>query len=158
MQRMIADSFSIDVYCANLNQDDLGDSAVECERNRSMLQESPLRRSPSLARLQSRPSRNLCYVLPRLLWMALGPASAMVLSVIKLDSRSGTAGFSDTCFWGVIATVLIVRWGTWIAGDRCDTFGGKATFNGLVGFSAIVVGLGTSFWILVNLLAEQSLS
>jgi hypothetical protein len=157
MQRMIADSFSMDVYCAHLNHDDLGESIGDGERNRSMIHESSQMRTSSVSRLQSRPSRSLAYVLPRLIWIAVAPGTMMILSVLKLESHTSEAGIFDICFLGVVATVLTVRWGTWIAGDRCDSFGGKMTLARILGFTGIVLGLAGSFWLLISLVAEQPL-
>jgi hypothetical protein len=158
MQRLIADSFSMDVYCANLNQDDLGEPLSDSERNRGMFHESSRMRTSSVSRLQSRPSRSLGYVVPRLIWTAVAPTIMMILSVLKLESHTSKAGIFDDCFLGVVITVLLIRWGTWIAGDRYDSFGGRATLGTTVGFTGIVVGLAGSFWFLTNLLAEQPLS
>jgi hypothetical protein len=164
MQRLIPDSFSMDVYCANFNHDDLGEriSLIEAisdgERNRSMIHESSRIRQSSASRLQSRPSRSLGYIVPRLIWTAVAPTMMMVLSVLKLESHSSQAGIFDACFLGVVLAVLLVRWGTWIAGDRCDSFGGRATLSRTFGFTGIVIGLAGSFWFLTSLLAEQPLS
>lgn len=155
MQRMMADSFSMDVYCANLNHEDSGDHVSDGERIRCMMPESSGMRASSVSRSQSRPTRSPGYVVPRLFWTAVAPGIMMVLSVLKLESHSGEAGVFDACFLVVIATVLIVRWGTWIAGDRCDSFGGKATLARILSFTGIVIGLAGAFWFLVSLLAEQ---
>ena len=158
MQRMIADSFLMDVYCANLNHDDSGDNVSDGERNRNMIQESSRMRASSVSRPQSRPSRSPGYVIPRLFWTAVAPGIMMVLSVLKLESHSSEAGIFDACFLGVVTTVLIVRWVTWLVGDRCDSFGGKADLVRILGFTGIVSGLAGAFWVLVSLLAEQPLS
>lgn len=155
MHRMIADSFSMDVYCANLNHEDSGDHVSEGERNRFMMPESSRMRASSVSRSQSRPSRSPGYVIPRLFWTALAPGIMMILSVLKLESHSREAGVFDVCFLGVVATVLIVRWGTWFAGDKCDSFGGKATLGKILGFTGIVMGLAGSFWLLISMVAEQ---
>ena len=157
MQRLIADSFSMDVYCANLNHDDSGDNVSDGERNRSMIQESSRMRASSVSRSQSRPSRSPGYVIPRLFWTAVAPGIMMILSVLKLESHSSEAGIFDACFLAVVATVLVVRWCTWIAGDRCDSFGGKATLGRILGFTGIVLGIAGSFWLLISLVAEQPL-
>ena len=158
MQRLIADSFSMDVYCANLNHDDSGDNVSDGERNRSMIQESSRMRASSVSRSQSRPSRSPGYVIPRLFWTAVAPGIMMILSVLKLESHSSEAGIFDACFIGVVIAVLLIRWGTWITGDRCDSFGGKATLARTCGFTGIVVALTGSFWLLISLLTEQPLS
>ena len=164
MQRLIPDSFSMDVYCANFHHDDSGErvslaeSISDGERNRSMIHESSPIQPSSVSRLQSRPSRSPLYVLPRLIWTAVAPAMMMILFVLKLESHSSQTGIFDACFLGVVLTVLLVRWGTWIAGDRCDSFGGKATLGRIFGFTGIVIGLAGSFWFLTSLLAEQPLS
>ena len=164
MQRSIVDSFSMDVYGANLNHDDLGESIrlsesiCDGERNRNMIHDSSRMRSSSVLRVQSRPRRSLGYIVPRLIWTAVAPTMMMILSVLKLESHSSQVGIFDACFFGVIIVVLLIRWGTWIAGDRCDSFGGKATLGRIFGFTGIVVGLAGSFWFLTSLLAEQPLS
>jgi hypothetical protein len=79
----------------------------------------------------------------------------MILSVLKLESHSSETGIFDACFLAVVATVLVVRWCTWIAGDRRDSFGGKATLLRILGFTGIVIGLASSFWFLISLLAVQ---
>lgn len=155
MPRMIADSFSMDVYCANLNHEDSGDHVSDGERIRCMMPESSGIRSSSVARPHSRASRSPGYVIPRLFWTAVAPGIMMVLSVLKLESHSSETGIFDACFLAVVATVLVVRWCTWIAGDRCDSFGGKATLLRILGFTGIVIGLAGSFWFLVSLLSVQ---
>lgn len=157
MQRMIADSFSMDVYCANLNYEDSGDHVSDGERIRCMMPESSGMRASSVSRAQSRPSRRPGYVIPRLYWTAVAPGIMMVLSVLKLESHSSETGIFDACFLAVVATVLVVRWCTWIAGDRCDSFGGKATLGRILGFTGIVLGIAGSFWLLISLVAEQPL-
>ena len=157
MQRMIADSFSMDVYCASLNYEDSGDQLSDGERIRCMIPESSGMRVSSVSRAQSRPSRGPGYVIPRLFWTAVAPGIMMTLSVLKLESHSSETGIFDACFMAVVAAVLIVRWCTWIAGDRCDSFGGKATLGRILGFTGIVLGLAGSFWLLISLVAEQPL-
>lgn len=155
MHRMIADSFSMDVYCANLNHEDSGDHVSDSERIRCMMPESSGMRASTVSRSQSRPSRSPGYVIPRLFWTAVAPGIMMILSVLKLESHSSETGIFDACFLAVVATVLVVRWCTWIAGDRCDSFGGKATLLRILGFTVIVIGLAGSFWFLISLLAVQ---
>lgn len=158
MQRLIADCFSMDVYCAHLNHDDSGESISDSERIRSMIPESSRMRTSSGSRFQSQPRRSLGYVIPRLIWMAVAPGIMMILSVLKLESHSSQAGFFDACFLGVVIGVLSIRWGTWIAGDRYDSFGVKTSLPGTLGFTAMVVALTGSFWFLISLLAEQPFS
>lgn len=155
MQRMIADSFLMDVHCANLNHDDSGEHGGNGERILSMMPESSGMRGSAVSRQQSRPSRSPAYIIPRLFWTAVAPGIMMILSVLKLESHSSEAGIFDACFLAVVAAVLMVRWCTWIAGDKFDSFGGKATIVRIVGFSAMVPGLAGAFWFLVSLLAEQ---
>lgn len=153
--RMIADSFSVDVYCAflNLPQDEAG--LELSEGNREMNSQPASSQLVSRQRDVARPSRKLSYVLPRLFWMAIGPGFMMVLSVLKLESRSAVSGSLDDAFLAVVVGMIVVRWGTWLAGDRCDSFGGKASFQGLLGFTGLVTFLAWSFWALAKLAAIQ---
>lgn len=155
---MIADSFTLDVYCANLNHDEDGELVLDGKRNCSMnLQRSPIQTS-YVSRVQSRRNRSGGNALLRLIWMALIPGGMMILSVLKLESHSSETGVLDDCFRGLVLAVLLIRWGTWFAGDRVDSFGGKATLGRMFGFSGFVAALTGAFWFLISLLAEQSLT
>ena len=82
----------------------------------------------------------------------------MVLSVLKLESHSNQPGPVDTAFLAVAIAILLIRWGTWFAGDKCDSFGGKTSVRGLVGFTGLVVVLVLGFWALANLVAAQQIA
>ena len=156
--RTIADSFSIDVYCACLNLPLLEDLTNHSEANRSMHPETSTARLSSRLRNITRPSRKPGYVLPRLIWMSIGPGMMMVLSVLKLESHSNQPGPVDTAFLAVAIAILLIRWGTWFAGDKCDSFGGKTSVRGLFGFTGLVVVLVLGFWALANLVAAQQIA
>jgi hypothetical protein len=155
---MIADAFSIDVYCAYLNLPLAEEFLDESEGNRSMNHETSTARLSVRSRDISRPSHKPGYVLPRLLWMAVGPGVMMVLTVLKLESRSDQPGSIDAAFFAVAVAIVFVRWVTWLAGDKCDSFGGKAGFPSLLGFTAIVAVLAGGFWTLATLIATQQLA
>lgn len=89
---MIADSFSIDMHCACLNLPLAEEYTDDSERNRSMSPETSIARLPSKPRSIARPSRKPGYVLPRLVWMAIGPGLLMMLSVLKMESHAGQPG------------------------------------------------------------------
>jgi len=122
--------------CAYLNLPLAEEFLNEREGNRFMNHETSTVRLPVRSRDISRPSHKPGYVLPRLLWMAVGPALMMVLAV----------------------AIVFVRWVTWLAGDKCDSFGGKAGFPSLFGFTAIVVVLAGGLWTLATLVATQQLA
>jgi hypothetical protein len=87
--------------------------------------------------------------------MALGPAMMMALSVLKLESRGDQPGPVDAAFVVVSVGILLVRWGTWLAGDKCDSFGGKADLRSLLGFTGLVTMLACGIWTLATLVATQ---
>ena len=153
--RMIADGFSIDVYCAYLNLPLAEEFLSEREGNRSMNTDSMLARHPSRLRSKSRPSRCVTYILPRLVWMAVAPAAMMVLSVLKVETRSEDLGRIDAAFLAIAFGVIALRWGTWLAGDKYDSFGGKTGMKGLVGFSCLILAVAGAFWLLASLIARQ---
>jgi len=156
--RMIADSFSIDMHCACLNLPLAEEFTDDSERNRSMSPETSIARLPSKPRSIARPSRKPGYVLPRLVWMAIGPGLMMILSVLKLESHAGQPGPIDMAFLAVVTGILLIRWGTWLAGDKCDSFGGKTSVRGLLGFTGLVVVLASGFWTLASLVATQQMT
>jgi hypothetical protein len=153
--RTIADSFSIDIYCACLNVPLAKKFTDHIEGNRSMNSETSTARLSSRSRDITRPSRKPGYVLPRLIWMAIGPGLIMALFVLKLESHSNQPGPVDAAFSAVAIAMLLIRWGTWFAGDKCDSFGGKTSVRGLVGFTGLVMVLASGFWTLANLVATQ---
>lgn len=154
VSRMIADSFSIDMYCAYLNLPMAEEFTDESEGNRSMSLESSTTRIST----SSRPARRPGYVLSRLIWLAIGPEIMMMLCVLKLESHSNVPGAIDVGFLAVATIIPLMRWGTWLAGDKCDSFGRRVSLNGILGFTAIVVAMSSSIWILVNLLAAQQIA
>jgi hypothetical protein len=158
LPRTIADSFSIDLYCACLNLPHAEEFTDHSEGNRSMNPETSTARLSSRSRDITRPSRKPGYVLPRLIWMAIGPGLIMVLSVMKLESHSNQPGPIDVAFLAVACGILLIRWGTWFAGDKCDSFGVKTSVRGLFGFTGLVVVLALGFWTLANLVATQQIA
>lgn len=156
--RTIADSFSIDVYSACLNLPLAEKFTGNSEGNRSMNSETSTVRHPIGKRGFTRPSRRPGYVLPRLIWMAIGPALIMVLTVLKLESRSHLPGPVDAAFLAVAIGILLIRWGAWFAGDQCDSFGGKTSVRRLLGFTGLVVVLALGFWTLANMIATQQIA
>ena len=112
---------------------------------------------PSRTRRIVRPSRKPGYVLARLVWMAIGPGMIMALTVLKLESRSNQPGPIDAAFLVIAVGILLVRWGTWIGGDKCDSFGGKTSVRRLLGFTGLVVVLALGFWTLANMVATQQI-
>ena len=146
--RMIADGFSIDVYCAYINLPPAEELIDESERNRSVSHNNTITRIPARTRNVARHRQSTAYILPRLVWLAIGPAIMMVLAVLKLESHSGQPGQIDFAFFASVIGILIVRWVTWLAGDRCDSFGGKAGFQSLLGFTTIVALAATGLWTL----------
>lgn len=154
VSRMTADGFSMDVYGAYLNseaQPDFADSEVPRFCSRPKPSERVLSETCTLMR----PSRRLGYILTRLIWLAIGPGALMVLAVLKLEARSGASQTLDSVFFAVSAAILMLRWGTWIAGDRRDSFGARMTLTGLLGFSALLATTAAAFWYLATLIALQ---
>ena len=145
---MIADGFSIDVYCAYISLPPAEESIDESERNRSVTHNTTITRMPARPRNGARPRHSPAYILPRLVWMAVGPAIMMVLAVLKLESHSGQPGQIDVAFLASVIGILIVRWVTWLAGDRCGSFGGKSSVQSLLGFTTIVALAATGLWTL----------
>ena len=156
--RTTADSFSIDVYCACLNLPLAEKFTDNSDGSLSMKPETSTVRRPSGMRGFTRPSSRPGYVLPRLIWMAIGPALIMVLTVLKLESRSHQAGSIDAAFLVVAIGILLIRWGAWFAGDKCDSFGGKTSAQRLLGFTGLVVVLAWGFWTLAQMVATQQIA
>lgn len=146
---MIADGFSIDVYCAYINLPSAEELIEESERNRSVSNNSTITRIQARTRNVGRHRQSAAYVLPRLIWLAVGPTIMIVLAGLKLESRSDQPGHIDVTFLASVIGILIVRWVTWLAGDRYDSFGCRASLQSLLGFTAIVALVATGLWILV---------
>ena len=113
--------------------------------------ETSTARLSSRSRDITRPSGKPGYVLPRLLWMAIGPGLIMILSVLKLELRSNQTGSIDVAFLAVACGILLIRWGTWFAGDECDSFGRKTSVQNLLGFTGLVLVSACGIWALTNL-------
>jgi hypothetical protein len=90
--------------------------------------------------------------------MAIGPGLIMVLTVLKLESRARQPGPIDAAFLVVAIGILLIRWGTWFAGDNRDSFGGKTSVQRLLGFTGLVVVLAWGFWTLANMVATQQIA
>ncbi len=155
VQRLTADMFSIDVYCTYLNSKE-GDRFIEGGDQVAVTDSSndsvKLR---TYSKSSIRHGRGVLYVVPRLIWLAIGPIALMMLSVLKLDARSSQAGMLDTSFMAVTAGLLVLRWATWLAGDKYDSFGAKMSLKGLLGFSALLTVTACIFWGFAGILAEQ---
>ena len=158
--RSSADAFSMDVYGACLN----GEAETHAEdRDRKPWRSTGhdsnrLEQSDRVAAETSaplRPGRQLRYVLPRLIWLAIGPGALMMLAILKLEKRSGASETLDAAFYTLTAVILLLRWVTWIAGDRWDSFGARMSFSRLLGFSALLLTAVGSVWSLATLIAEQ---
>ena len=154
VSRMTADAFSIDVYGTYLN----GEAQPDYETSDTPYFHSRVKhsnRALSGTCTLVRPCRRLRYVVPRLIWLAIGPGALMVLAVLKLEARSSASETLDAIFFSVAAAILMLRWGTWIAGDRHDSFGARMTLMGLLGFSALLAATAGAFWYLAALIAQQ---
>jgi hypothetical protein len=150
VNRMIADGFSIDVYCNYLNISDVPDS--ECTMSSTMLS----RRSTSGSSSQGVNTKRPAYILPRLAWIGLGPSIMMTLSVLRLESRDLTNDGLDWIFAVVVTLVLAVRWGAWLLGDKRDSFGARTGVSGPVCFSALLLFFSAAIWTLATLIATQN--
>jgi hypothetical protein len=80
------------------------------------------------------------------------------LTVLKLESRSHQPGSIDAAFLVVAIGILLIRWGAWFAGDKCDSFGGKTSAQRLLGFTGLVVVLAWGFWTLAQMVATQQIA
>lgn len=160
MSRMSADTFLIDVYGTYLTGDahsEFEDCQLFDHDSRGKLLDrvkQPDRMSAETCTL-THPTRRLRYIVPRLIWLAIGPGALMVLAVLKLEARSGASETLDAVFFAIAAAILMLRWGTWIAGDHCDSFGSRMTMNGLLGFSVLLAATAGAVWYLAALIAQQ---
>ncbi len=147
--RMISDPFSVDIYCCYLNTTPEVALAETGERHSASVREFD-RRIPVL---QSR--CRAAYMLPRLFWMGVGPGLMMLITVLKLESRTSS---TPSLFWSyaaIVGGILLVRWVTYLLGDRCDSFGRKTGLSGLACFTGLALFSGASVWMLVSLMASQ---
>lgn len=64
----------------------------------------------------------------------------------------------NMAFLAVVTGILLIRRGTWLAGDKCDSFGGKTSVRGLLRFTGLVVVLASGFWTLASLVATQQMT
>jgi len=155
VSRMTADSFTMDVYCTCLNSH-VSDNITESGDSHGVTAlESHDTKLPISSRSISRPRCGLRYVAPRLIWLVIGPVVLMILSVLKLESRTSQAGILDTTFIAVTIALFALRWATWLAGDKCDSFGAKMSRQGLVGFTVLLTITASAVWGLASLLASQ---
>jgi len=155
VQRLTADLFSIDVYCTYLNSYN-GERFIEGDDQVAVTDSSTDTIKPrTYSKSSIRHGRGIVYVVPRLIWLAIGPVALMMLSVLKLDARSSQAGMLDSSFMAVTAGLLVLRWSTWLAGDKYDSFGAKLSLKGLLGFSGLLTVTACVFWGFAGLLAEQ---
>lgn len=150
VNRMIADGFSIDVYCNYLNISDVPDS--ECPMSSTMLSRRPSSGSSSQSTRTNRPT----YILPRLTWIGLGPSIMMALAVLRLESKDLTSDGLDLIFAAVVAVVLAIRWSAWLLGDKRDSFGAKTGLSGPICFSALLLFFSAAIWTLATLIATQN--
>jgi hypothetical protein len=155
LPRTIVDAHFFNAHCVYLNLPHPETVIDESEGNRTMSHETPAVRLPARSRHSNRPRQSPGYVLPRLFWLAAGPGMMMVLFVLKLESRSLQPGAIDAALAAVTVGIIAVRWITWLAGDRCDSFGGKADLRNLAGFTGTVAALTCGFWVLATLVAAQ---
>jgi hypothetical protein len=89
--------------------------------------------------------------------LAIGPALLMIISVLKLEARPVDVRPLDAGFAAVVAAILLIRWGAYLAGDRRDSSGGRTSIQGPVIFS-LLTGIATGcLWGLVSLISSQQL-
>ena len=150
VNRMIADGFSIDVYCNYLNISDVPDS--ECAMSSTIVS----RRASSGSSSQSAKTNRPAYILPRLAWIGIGPSIMMALAVLRLESRDLTSDGLDAIFAAVVALVLAIRWSAWLLGDRRDSFGARTGLSGPCCFSALLLFFSAAIWTLATLIATQN--
>lgn len=148
--RMIVDSFSIDVYCSYLNLPSTEELVDDSERNRSMSLET------AQNRLVTQSKRSLGFNISRLIWLVIGPCLLMIICVLKLESRSGGMTSLDAGFAMTAAGMIVVRWITYLFGDRFDSFGARMRMSGLLRFSGLVLVAASGAWVLASFIATQN--
>ena len=146
---MISDPFSIDIYCCYLNRSPELNFAESGEGLSTAVR--GVDRGIPVLRSKCRPG----YMLPRLFWMGVGPGLLMLVTVLKLEARTASTPSLELSFAAIVTGILLVRWATFLLGDRCDSFGRKTGLPGLAGFTGLALFFGTSLWTLVSLMATQ---
>lgn len=90
------------------------------------------------------------YMLPRLIWMSIGPCLLIALSIVRMESRPSAGGIPDLLFLGVAAGTPIVRWIAWLRGDRRDDCGGRIGVPGLLRYTVHMILFSGALWALVQ--------
>ncbi|MFN9718250.1 MAG: hypothetical protein ACK58L_06110 [Planctomycetota bacterium] len=96
------------------------------------------------------------YVLPRLIWLGLGPTLMMTISVLRMESDDLSHDGLDIIYGGILLVTLIIRWMTWLLGDQRDTFGRRTKIYGPISFSALMIFFACGLWAIVTLVAAQN--
>lgn len=144
---MIADPFSVDFCFHCLGPVTLEDPESLIEGNQSMMSSRTILPETSLSpRL----------LVPRLVWLCIGPALLMILVVLRLEAPQADSRLLHALFAAVVSGILAARWISWLLGDRRDSFGFRIRRTGVVSYTALVVFFTGALWVLVELVARQA--
>ncbi len=150
VNRMIYDGFSMDIYASAL------EVSTREESRPARLAGGGLPPGPNKREMKQGPGDRWTYILPRLVWLGIGPALMMTVSVLRMESDDLSHDGLDRIFAAILVTVLIIRWATWLLGDQRDTFGRRTKIQGPICFSALMIFFGAGLWTIVTLVAAQN--
>jgi hypothetical protein len=146
---MIADSFSIDVYCSCLIQDRMEPDAASGD--------VPSMKSSTQGLLRSRRWHDSPgQVIPRLIWAGLGPSLLVVLSILRLDARGESSFYMNVGIFLLVMLILVSRWMSWLMGDSRDAFGGRVKRSGVVSYSLMLTAFAAVLWSFVEFVTRQT--
>jgi hypothetical protein len=147
--KMIADSFSIDVYCSCLIQDRMESDAASGD--------VPSMKSSTQGLLRSRRwPDSPGHVIPRLVWAGLGPSLLVVLSILRLDAQGESLLYMNLGLVLLVALILVSRWASWLMGDCRDAFGGRVRRSGVVTYSLMLTAFAAALWSFVEFVTRQT--
>jgi len=147
---MIADSFSIDVYCSCLIPDRLEPDAASGDL--------PAMKSSTQGLLRSRRwNESPGHVIPRLIWAGLGPSLLVVLSILRLDAHGASSFYMNLGYALLVVLILASRWASWLMGDSRDAFGGRVRRSGVVSYSLMLIASAAVLWSFIEFVTRQTL-
>jgi hypothetical protein len=146
---MIADSFSIDVYCSCLIPD-------RTEPDAASGGNSPMKSSTQGLLRSRRWHDSPGNVIPRLIWAGLGPSLLVVLSILRLDAHGPSSFYMNLGYALLVAMILASRWTSWLMGDSRDAFGGRVKRSGVVSYSLMLIASAAVLWSFIEFVIRQT--
>jgi len=122
---------------------------LKCERSQGMDDDS---------RGELKPHGSLGLLVYRLLWMVIGPTTAVVTSLIIVTTGSGWLTRLDLMFLIAVLATLGARWASYLNGDLADDDGHPTTSLPMLRrYTFRLIPVAFSMWIVANLLGNHLL-